>query len=81
MVGVNGTGKTTSAGKLASKYKAMGKSVALCAADTFRAAAVEQLTTWSERADVPITKAQTGADPASVVYDAIESAKRKILIY
>ena len=77
MVGVNGTGKTTSAGKLASKYVQQGKSVALCAADTFRAAAIEQLAEWSKRADVPITKAQTGSDAASVVYDAINSAKSK----
>ncbi len=77
MVGVNGTGKTTSAGKLAYKYTAVGKKVALCAADTFRAAAIEQLNEWSVRANVPITKAQTGSDAASVVFDAIESAKSK----
>lgn len=77
MVGVNGTGKTTSAGKLAYKYANAGKKVALCAADTFRAAAIEQLSEWSKRANVPITKAQTGADAASVVYDAISSAKSK----
>lgn len=77
MVGVNGTGKTTSAGKLAAKYTALNKRVALCAADTFRAAAIEQLTEWSKRAVVPITKAQTGSDAASVVYDAITSAKSK----
>jgi len=77
MVGVNGTGKTTSAGKLAAKYVAQGKKVALCAADTFRAAAIEQLSEWSERANVPITKAQTGSDAAAVVYDAISSAKSK----
>ena len=77
LVGVNGTGKTTSAGKLAFKYSNEGKNVALCAADTFRAAAIEQLNEWSIRADVPITKAQTGSDAASVVYDAIISAKTK----
>ena len=77
MVGVNGTGKTTSAGKLAYKYSHQGKKVALCAADTFRAAAIEQLSEWSVRANVPITKAQTGADAAAVVYDAITSAKAK----
>lgn len=77
MVGVNGTGKTTSTGKLAAKYAAQGKRVALCAADTFRAAAVEQLDEWSKRANVPITKAQTGSDAASVVFDAISSAKSK----
>jgi len=77
MVGVNGTGKTTSAGKLAYKYSLQGSKVALCAADTFRAAAIEQLSEWSVRANVPITKAQTGADAAAVVYDAITSAKAK----
>ena len=77
MVGVNGTGKTTSAGKLAFKYTKQGKKVALCAADTFRAAAIEQLSEWSSRAGVPITKSQTGADAASVVFDAITSAKAK----
>jgi fused signal recognition particle receptor len=77
MVGVNGTGKTTSAGKLAAKFTADNKRVALCAADTFRAAAIEQLTEWSKRANVPITKAQIGSDAASVVYDAITSAKSK----
>jgi len=77
MVGVNGTGKTTSAGKLAAKYALANKKVALCAADTFRAAAIEQLDEWSKRANVPITKAQTGSDAASVVFDAITSAKSK----
>lgn len=77
MVGVNGTGKTTSAGKLAAKYTALNKKVALCAADTFRAAATEQLDEWSKRANVPITKGQAGSDAASVVYDAITSAKSK----
>lgn len=77
LVGVNGTGKTTSAGKLAANFVAEGKSVALCAADTFRAAAVEQLSEWSERANVPITKAQTGSDAAAVVFDAVSSAKAK----
>lgn len=79
MVGVNGTGKTTSAGKLAAKYAKAGKKVALCAADTFRAAAIEQLSEWSKRANVPIIKAQTGSDAASVVFDAIASAKSKNL--
>ncbi len=74
VVGVNGVGKTTTIGKLAAKLKASGKSVILGAADTFRAAAVEQLTIWSERADVPIVKQKMGADPASVAYDTVSSA-------
>ena len=75
MVGVNGTGKTTTAGKLAAKYKAEGKSVLLAAADTFRAAAADQLEVWSQRAGVPMVRHGEGADPASVVYDAIASQK------
>ena len=74
IVGVNGVGKTTTIGKLAAQLKAEGKSVYLGAADTFRAAAVEQLTIWSERAGVPIVKQQMGSDPASVAYDAVKSA-------
>ncbi len=74
VVGVNGVGKTTTIGKLAARLKASGKSVVLGAADTFRAAAVEQLTIWSERAGVPIIKQKMGADPASVAYDAVNSA-------
>lgn len=74
IAGVNGTGKTTSVGKLAYHLTAQGKSVLLGAADTFRAAAVEQLTIWSERADVPIVKHQAGADPAAVAFDATDSA-------
>ena len=74
VVGVNGVGKTTTIGKLAARLKASGKSVVLGAADTFRAAAVEQLSIWSERAGVPIVKQQMGSDPASVAYDAISSA-------
>ncbi len=77
IVGVNGVGKTTSIGKLASMYKADGKSVMLAAADTFRAAAAEQLSIWAERADVPIVKHGEGADPAAVVFDAIASYKAK----
>ncbi|MBO4563414.1 MAG: signal recognition particle-docking protein FtsY [Clostridia bacterium] len=77
IVGVNGVGKTTSIGKLASMYKAEGKKPMLAAADTFRAAAAEQLTIWAERADVPIIKHGEGADPAAVVYDAIVSYKAK----
>ncbi len=74
VVGVNGVGKTTTIGKLAARLKASGKNVVLGAADTFRAAAVEQLTIWSERAGVPIIKQKMGADPASVAYDAVNSA-------
>lgn len=77
VVGVNGVGKTTSIGKLASKFKANGKKVMLVAADTFRAAAIEQLTEWANRADVPIVSNAEGADPASVVFDGIQSAKSK----
>ncbi|MCI5997773.1 MAG: signal recognition particle-docking protein FtsY [Peptoniphilaceae bacterium] len=77
VVGVNGVGKTTSIGKLASKFKANGKKVMLVAADTFRAAAIEQLTEWANRADVPIISNAEGADPASVVFDGIQSAKSK----
>ncbi len=77
VVGVNGVGKTTSIGKIASKYKNEGKSVLLAAADTFRAAAADQLTIWAERADVPIIKYGEGHDPAAVVYDALDSAKHR----
>ncbi|KZN12554.1 signal recognition particle-docking protein FtsY [Marinomonas sp. TW1] len=77
MVGVNGVGKTTTIGKLAKKYQAEGKSVMLAAGDTFRAAAVEQLEVWGERNNVPVVAQHTGADSASVIYDAIESAKAK----
>lgn len=77
IVGVNGVGKTTTIGKLAHMYKSDGKSVLLAAADTFRAAAAEQLTIWSERAGVPIIKYGEGHDPAAVVYDAIDSAKHR----
>ncbi len=77
IVGVNGVGKTTSIGKLASMYKSEGKSVMLAAADTFRAAAAEQLTIWAERAGVPIVKHGEGADPAAVVFDSIASYKAK----
>ncbi len=83
IVGVNGVGKTTSIGKLASMYKAEGRRPLLAAADTFRAAAAEQLTVWAERADVPIIKHGEGADPAAVVYDAIaayRSRKNDLLI-
>lgn len=75
--GVNGAGKTTAIGKLAKRYKEQGKSVILAAADTFRAAASEQLTIWAERSGVRIVKHKEGADPAAVVYDALQSAKAK----
>lgn len=74
VVGVNGVGKTTTIGKLAYQFKTLGKSVYLGAADTFRAAAVDQLVVWSERAGVPIVKQDMGSDPASVAYDTIKSA-------
>lgn len=73
VVGVNGVGKTTTIGKLAHLYHAAGKQVLLGAADTFRAAAVDQLTMWSERVGVPIVKQQMGSDPASVAYDSVAS--------
>ena len=77
VIGVNGVGKTTSIGKIANMYKNQGKSVILGAADTFRAAAAEQLTIWANRAEVPIIKHHEGADPSAVVYDTIAAAKSK----
>lgn len=77
IAGVNGVGKTTAIGKLANHFKKQGKSVIVAAADTFRAAASEQLEVWAERADVKIVKHQAGGDPAAVVFDAIASAKAK----
>ncbi|MBR2971120.1 MAG: signal recognition particle-docking protein FtsY [Clostridia bacterium] len=77
VAGVNGVGKTTAIGKLAKKFRKMGKSVTLAAADTFRAAAADQLTVWAERAGVRIIKHAEGADPAAVVFDAVASAKSK----
>ena len=75
VVGVNGVGKTTTIGKLAWQFKQMGKKVVLGAADTFRAAAVEQLCIWGERVGVPVVKQQQGSDPASVAFDTLASAK------
>lgn len=75
VVGVNGVGKTTTIGKLAWQFKQMGKSVVLGAADTFRAAAVEQLCIWGERVGVPVVRQQQGSDPASVAYDTLASAR------
>ncbi len=77
VIGVNGVGKTTSIGKIAAELKSQRKKVVVAAADTFRAAAAEQLTIWCERAGVDIIKQGTGADPASVVYDAINAAKSR----
>lgn len=77
VVGVNGVGKTTTIGKLAHHFTQAGKKVMLGAADTFRAAAVDQLTIWSERAGVPIVKREMGSDPASVAFDAVSSAVAK----
>ena len=75
VVGVNGVGKTTTIGKLALRFQNIGRKVMLCAGDTFRAAAADQLTVWAERARVPIIKHAEGADPAAVVFDGIQSAK------
>jgi fused signal recognition particle receptor len=77
VVGVNGTGKTTTIGKLTSTLKKDGVSVMLVAADTFRAAAIEQLEVWSQRVDAPLIKQKTGADPSAVVFDAIVAAKAR----
>jgi fused signal recognition particle receptor len=77
VVGINGAGKTTSIGKLANHFKKQGKSVMLAAGDTFRAAAVEQLQEWGQRNNVPVIAQGTGADPASVIFDAVQSASSK----
>jgi fused signal recognition particle receptor len=77
IVGVNGTGKTTTVGKLANLLKSEGNQPLICAADTFRAAAVEQLEIWAKRADVDIVRAKDGSDPAAVVFDAIQSGKAR----
>lgn len=77
IIGVNGVGKTTSIGKLAFKYKNEGKKVILAAADTFRAAAIDQLEVWAKRAEVDIVRHQEGSDPAAVVYDALEAFKAR----
>jgi fused signal recognition particle receptor len=77
VVGVNGTGKTTTIGKLASRLKSEGRSVILCAADTFRAAAIEQLEVWARRSSLDLIKQKPGADPASVVFDALTAAKSR----
>lgn len=77
VVGVNGVGKTTTVGKLALRFKEIGRSVVLAAADTFRAAADEQLAVWAQRANVPVITQGMGADPAAVVFDAVQSAKAR----
>src|SRR5690606_37583174 len=77
VVGVNGTGKTTSVGKLAHLYRTEGRTVMISAADTFRAAAVEQLAVWAERAGVDLVRAQSGSDPAAVTFDALSAAKAR----
>lgn len=77
VIGVNGVGKTTSIGKIANMYKSQGKSVLIAAADTFRAAAIEQLEVWADRAGVDIIKQQEGSDPAAVIFDAVNAAKSR----
>jgi fused signal recognition particle receptor len=77
VVGVNGTGKTTTVGKLANQFKAEGKTPLICAADTFRAAAVDQIQIWADRAGVDIVRAREGSDPAAVVFDAIAAGKSR----
>lgn len=77
VVGINGAGKTTTIGKLAHRYKGEGRTVLLCAADTFRAAAIEQLEVWGERTGTPVIRQQQGSDPSSVMYDALQAAKSR----
>ena len=77
VIGVNGVGKTTSIGKIANMYKNQGKSVIVAAADTFRAAAIDQLLVWGERANVPVISQQEGADPAAVIFDTVSAAKKR----
>jgi len=77
VVGVNGTGKTTSIAKLAWRFKSLGAKVLLAAGDTFRAAAIEQLTTWADRIEVPVVAHAAGADPSAVVFDAVDAAKAR----
>lgn len=81
VVGVNGAGKTTTIGKLASRFKGEGRTVLLAAADTFRAAAIEQLEVWAQRTGIEIIRQQTGADPSAVVYDAVAAAKARGVDY
>jgi fused signal recognition particle receptor len=77
VVGVNGTGKTTTIGKLAQTFRGQGKTVLMCAADTFRAAAIEQLEIWGQRTGVEVVKTKPGADPAAVLFDALQAAKAR----
>ncbi len=81
VVGVNGSGKTTTIGKLANRYKAEGRSVLLCAADTFRAAAIEQLQVWGTRTSTPVISQSAGADPSAVLFDALQAAKARKVDY
>ena len=81
IVGVNGSGKTTTIGKLAYQYRIAGRKVLLGAADTFRAAAIEQLQIWAGRAGVPVISQQMGSDPASVAYDTVKSAILRSMIF
>src|SRR5690348_11416369 len=81
LVGINGAGKTTTIGKLAHRFLGEGRKVLLCAADTFRAAAVEQLEVWAERAGVDVIRQKTGADPSAVVFDALQAAKARAVDY
>jgi fused signal recognition particle receptor len=81
MVGVNGSGKTTSVGKLAQRFKNEQRSVLLCAADTFRAAAIEQLEIWGQRTGIPVVRQGPGSDPAAVLFDAVQAAKARKIDY
>jgi fused signal recognition particle receptor len=81
LVGVNGAGKTTTIGKLAHRFLGEGRKVLLCAADTFRAAAIEQLEVWAQRANVDLIRQKTGADPSAVVFDALQAAKARAVDY
>lgn len=81
IVGVNGAGKTTTIGKLAQRFQSDGRTVLLCAADTFRAAAIEQLEVWGKRTSAPVIRQQAGADPSAVVFDALQAAKARKVDY
>ena len=81
VVGVNGSGKTTTIGKLANRFKSEGRSVLLCAADTFRAAAIEQLEIWGERTDTKVIRQSAGSDPSAVLFDALQAAKSRKVDY
>jgi fused signal recognition particle receptor len=81
VVGVNGSGKTTTIGKLASRFKSEGRSVLLCAADTFRAAAIEQLEVWGERTSTDVIRQKPGSDPSAVLFDALHAAKARKVDY